>query len=125
MVERKLLPFAQGLYFIMTSLWPLLHLESFLQITGYKTDTWLVRTVGILLFPYGLLAIYAAFSKKNAIVGVVCGLSCFGLAVIDLYYYLAGVIKWVYLIDCFLQSVFVIYWIFYVITNKVNNKFFD
>ena len=32
-----------------TGIWPLLDIESFQDVTGSKTDLWLVRTVGVLV----------------------------------------------------------------------------
>ena len=39
----------QGLYFLVSGVWPIIHIASFLKITGPKTDLWLVKTVGVLL----------------------------------------------------------------------------
>lgn len=39
----------QGAYYVCTGLWPLLHMSSFLKVTGPKTDLWLVQTVGVLV----------------------------------------------------------------------------
>ena len=39
----------QGIFYVVTGLWPLIHMPSFLQVTGPKTDLWLVRTVGVLV----------------------------------------------------------------------------
>ncbi|MFC4163401.1 hypothetical protein ACFOWU_07050 [Epilithonimonas zeae] len=110
----KIFPFLHGCYYTLTSVWPLLHLDSFLNVTGGKTDIWLVRTVSIALLPYGLLSFYIAFSKrKSPIVALTCALCCFGLALVDAFYYMAGVIKWVYLIDAAIQMIFLLYWINY------------
>lgn len=47
----RLLIISQATYIFLTALWPLVHLESFMAVTGYKTDVWLVKTVGALLIP--------------------------------------------------------------------------
>jgi hypothetical protein len=47
----------QGLYFLITGVWPIVHIDSFLAVTGPKTDHlntelgdhWLVITVGALI----------------------------------------------------------------------------
>ncbi len=41
----------QGIYFLMTAIWPIVHLESFMIVTGYKTDQWLVQARALLI-PY-------------------------------------------------------------------------
>ena len=45
---RRLL-LAEGVYFFLTGLWPVVHLPSFIAVTGPKRDLWLVRTVGLLI----------------------------------------------------------------------------
>jgi hypothetical protein len=44
---------AQGLYYRVTGVWPLVNLRTFEAITGPKRDKWLVRTVGILAAAIG------------------------------------------------------------------------
>ena len=50
---RRRLAIGQGLYFAATGVWPLVHMRSFERVTGPKTDTWLVRTVGVLVTVIG------------------------------------------------------------------------
>jgi hypothetical protein len=45
---------AQGLYYILTGLWPVVSMQSFELVTGPKTDDWLVQTVGLLLAVIGM-----------------------------------------------------------------------
>lgn len=116
MKSKHSIPILQGLYFIITGVWPLVHIESFLYITGYKTDIWLVKTVGLLILPYSVLCFYAVtHTKKNNAIGIVSIMCCLGLAGIDLYYYLKGTISWVYLIDLSLEIIFSVYWFFYLL----------
>lgn len=101
------IPFLQAVYYLLTAVWPLIHIESFMFVTGPKTDIWLVKTVSLLLLPYSLLLVYLTVSpKKNLIIMVAILLCCLSLIIIDLYYYFRKVIKWVYLIDCFFQAFF-------------------
>lgn len=44
----------QALYFFLTGIWPLVHLKSFMAITGEKTDIWLVHMVGLLAMSIGI-----------------------------------------------------------------------
>ena len=50
----------QGAYFLATGVWPLVHMESFLAVTGQKTDLWLVQTVGALIAVVGAVLLLAA-----------------------------------------------------------------
>lgn len=45
---------AQSAYFLATGVWPLVHRRSFEDVTGEKTDFWLVRVVGGLTAVLGL-----------------------------------------------------------------------
>src|SRR5687767_603970 len=92
----------QGLYFTVTGLWPLLHMESFLAVTGPKTDLWLVRTVALLITCIGTTLLVAAREKQPAASITVLGIaSAASLAWVDAYYSLTGVIWPVYLLDTF------------------------
>lgn len=116
MKKKHFIPILQGLYFMITGIWPLVHIESFLYITGCKTDIWLVKTVGLLILPYSVLCFYAVTNtKRNNVIAIVNIMCCLGLAGIDLYYYLKGAISWVYLIDLSLEIVFSTYWFFYLL----------
>lgn len=44
---------AQGAYYLVTGLWPLVHYSSFVAASGPKLEPWLVRTVGMLLTAIG------------------------------------------------------------------------
>jgi hypothetical protein len=35
-----LVALVQGVYFLLTGVWPIVHLPSFLAVTGPKTDLW-------------------------------------------------------------------------------------
>jgi hypothetical protein len=37
---------AQGAYYVVTGLWPVLHLRSFEAVTGKKRNGWLIRALG-------------------------------------------------------------------------------
>lgn len=40
---------AQGVYYVVSGAWPLVHIDSFQKVTGRNTDLWLVHTVGLLV----------------------------------------------------------------------------
>src|SRR5438270_11614006 len=39
----------QGVYYLLTGVWPLVSIDTFQMVTGPKTDLWLVQTVGALI----------------------------------------------------------------------------
>ena len=49
----RMVPLVQGGYYVLTGLWPLVHMESFERVTGKKRDDWLARTVGTLAAAIG------------------------------------------------------------------------
>lgn len=99
----------QGVYYLVTGLWPLLHMRSFLAVTGPKTDLWLVRTVGVLVSVIGGQLIVERRRPLSAL-WLALG-SCFGLAAIDAYYSLRGRISAVYLLDSLAEIGIAALWI--------------
>jgi hypothetical protein len=39
----------QGIYWLVTGVWGLVDIVSFMKVTGPKTDVWLVKTVSVLI----------------------------------------------------------------------------
>ena len=95
---------AQGIYFIATGLWPIMHMRSFLAVTGPKTDTWLVKTVGGLIAAVGL-ALLVDESKTLAIA------SAAALGAADAYFAGTGRISKVYLADAAVEAGLVCAWL--------------
>lgn len=109
-----------GLYYCATGIWPLLHIDSFLLVTGPKTDLWLVKTVGVLVLAIGV-GLLASVSQQRisfplAIIAMETTLS---LILIDAFYVWEGVISPVYLLDALLELILFSAWIFYTIKNKL------
>ena len=102
--RRGLLAF-QGVYYLLTGLWPLVHMSSFEAVTGPKTDDWLVRTVGLLAAAIGAtLGVAAARQQTRApeVVVLAAG-AAFAFGAIDLWYGLSGRISPIYLADAAVQ----------------------
>src|SRR5690625_7432182 len=62
--ELARLMMIQGIYYGLTGLWPLLHMSSFIKITGPKSDLWLVQTVGMIILFVGCGFIVAGARKS-------------------------------------------------------------
>jgi hypothetical protein len=87
-------------YYLITGLWPIVHLRSFEAVTGPKTDRWLVKTVGALAIANGaVLAIGARRDRvaTETIALAVC--SALAFSAIDVVYVMRGRIAPVYLGD--------------------------
>jgi hypothetical protein len=102
----------QGVFYLATGLWPMVHMQSFLRVTGPKTDLWLVNTVGVLVTVVGAVLISA--SRQHRITNEITLLavaSALGLAAIDLVYGLSGRISAVYLGDAALEIGLATLWV--------------
>jgi hypothetical protein len=98
------LALAQGVFYVLTGLWPIIHIDSFLLVTGPKTDLWLVRTVGVLVTVIGLVLVsgFRRRSISDELVLLAMG-SALGLAAIDITYALSGRISPIYLADAVVE----------------------
>jgi hypothetical protein len=94
----------QGGYYLVTGLWPLVHLTSFEAITGPKVDDWLVRMVGLLAAVIGTTLLVAARqgTRTREIYVLAIG-SAFAFGAIDTWYALQGRIASVYLVDAVVE----------------------
>jgi hypothetical protein len=103
-MHRVLVLKGQGIYFMVTGLWPVLHMPSFEAVTGPKIDDWLVKMVGLLAFVIGA-TIYSV-AKGDRITRDVLFLaigSALAFAMIDVWYSLTGRISLVYLGDAVVE----------------------
>ena len=102
----------QGIFYLLTGIWPLIDIASFQEITGPKTDLWLVRTVGVLVIVIGAVLVSAARARRiTPEIQMLAVGSALGLATIDLVYALSGRISAVYLADAVAEVGLVVLWI--------------
>jgi hypothetical protein len=107
----KAVAMVQALYFIPFSLWGLLHIRSFMWVTGKKEDVWLVKTVCLLLITIG--AVLGRAGMKERVTPEIAALgigSSASLATIDVWYVAKGRIRWVYLLDAVANAGFIAGW---------------
>jgi hypothetical protein len=108
-----LLLWAQGAYFALTGLWPILHYASFEKITGPKTDVWLVKTVGALVCVMAAILLRAALRNDVQIDTVIAAVgSAFALLMVDVIYVSKKVIRPVYLADAVIELLLISLWSF-------------
>jgi hypothetical protein len=109
----RLLVIVQATYTLITAVWPIVHIESFMEATGYKTDVWLVKTVGALLIPVSsCLIAYLFINTDRRPAMILGGLSSIAFICIDFYYSLTDVIWDIYMADGFLQIIFLSAWVY-------------
>jgi hypothetical protein len=101
----------QSIYFLATGLWPILHMKSFLFVTGPKTDLWLVQLFGALICVPAIVLAYSAWRNTFKVETLLIGfLSAFILMAGDVVYVWRGDIGRIYLVDAALEFVLVVGW---------------
>jgi hypothetical protein len=106
----------QTFYYLVTAIWPLVHIQSFMAVSGPKTDIWLVKTVAVLLVAICLCFIsHLLFTGNKWPVSVLAIACCLGFLFIDCYYSFNGVISRIYLLDAGAQIILLALWIIIVI----------
>lgn len=101
----------QGIYFFVSGIWPIIHMHSFLKVTGPKTDLWLVKTVGLILAVIGAVLIVAQLNGEvnNSITILAIG-SALSLAIVEFVYVARRVISPIYLGDAIIELVLIGWW---------------
>jgi len=103
----------QGLYTLFTALWPLVDIQSFVWITGPKTDIWLVKTVAACLMVIALAMLSFLLVNSHPLPAIVLGGgTAVGMAIVDFYYTFTDTISAIYLYDGVLEAVFVFIWLY-------------
>ena len=119
----RLLIGVQAGYSLLTALWGLLHIESFMAVTGPKTDIWLVKTVCVLLVAISLSLF--SFLRVQEILhpAIILGfLTALGLAAIDIYYTAIDRIRWVYLPDAGAELLICLGWMVVYFRNRLRKQ---
>ncbi len=101
----------QSVHYFLSGLWPLIHINSFMEVTGFKVDLWLVKTVAVLTVCIAVALFMDVWSKESstgiALLSVTVAMGFLG---IDLYYCLTDTISPIYLVDAVVQLAFVWSW---------------
>ena len=106
------LALVQGVYYLVTGIWPLVSIRTFTMVTGPKTDLWLVKTVGVLAAVIG--AVLESAGRRRRITREIHLLgsgSAAGFAAIDLVYVLRRRISPVYLLDAVVEAAVGVGWV--------------
>jgi len=99
MTRPHIAPLSQGIFYVATGMWPIVHLRSFEKVTGPKVDKWLVRTLGGLIAAVGTALVVGAFERRSRALEVLGIGSALALGAADVVYSLRGRISKVYLGD--------------------------
>lgn len=102
----------QGIYFLVTGIWPLISMRTFLAVTGFKTDLWLVKTGGLILAVIGAVLIYAQLTAAVNPPVIFLGIgAAASLALVEVIYVVKRVISIVYLGDATVEAVLIAWWV--------------
>ena len=119
----KALLWIQGLYTLLTALWGLIDIDSFMAVTGPKNDIWLVKTVSVVLLAIAATLITYLFIQGDPLPAMVLGLlTSAGLATIDFYYSGRKVISPVYALDGIAEVVFALVWVYLLLQRHKLQK---
>jgi len=99
----------QGVYYVLTGLWPLLSMATFEAVTGPKTDDWLVHTVAALVLAVGSALLVGCRRKAPSLESLaLAGSAAVAFAAIDIVYVANGTISDIYLADAAVEGVFLV-----------------
>jgi hypothetical protein len=102
----------QGLIYVATGLWPIVHLRSFTAVTGPKPEGWLVKTLGGLITVVGAALLVASRERTIAPSMRLLGMgSALALAASDFNYAGKGRIAPIYFADGVLELALAAAWI--------------
>ncbi len=101
-----------GGYYILTGVWPLLSIRTFMAVTGPKMDQWLVKTVGLLVTAIGGVFLSSAIRNQIHFETILLAISsAIFLASIDVYYVVRQIIPRIYLGDALAEVVLIVAWL--------------
>lgn len=119
----KALLWIQGVYTLLTALWGLIDIDSFMAVTGPKTDIWLVKTVSTVLLAIAITLISYIYVKSDPLPAILLGFfTSAGLAAIDFYYSGRDVISPVYALDGMAEVLFALAWIYLLLNRQQLQK---
>lgn len=104
-METKNIILFQSIFYLITAIWPLIHIRSFEMVSGEKKEDWLVYTVSVLLLGSGAVFLYASLYSEiiSKEVFMLAVLNAAGLTLIDVIYVWKKIIRKVYLADAFVE----------------------
>jgi len=96
----QVLSTTQAAFYVVSGLWPIVHLRSFEKVTGPKPEGWLVKTVGSLISVVGVTIGWAAYRRRVTPELRILAAGCAAaLGIIDVVYTAKRRIKPIFLAD--------------------------
>jgi hypothetical protein len=111
MTDGRKVAQAQGLFYLASGVWPLIHMRSFELVLGRKEEHWLVHTVSGLLIASGVSQLRTESAPAAISAARRTGLgTATSLALIDLRYAATGRISRMYLVDALIEAGWILAW---------------
>lgn len=111
--------YVQGIFYLLTGIWPIADIMSFMHVTGPKVDIWLVKTVGVLIIVIAIPMLAAAIRNTVSLEIIMLGAGgCIGFILIDTVYVFSGTILLVYLLDAAAELLLLVAWIVAITLKK-------
>ena len=109
--QMRALVVIQGSYYMVTALWPLIHIESYMALVGPITDIWLAKTVATMVIAIAITMFYHLSLRTDHRPLVLLGMSS-SLAFVytDMYYTTKGTLSYIYLLDAAAEFLFLVVW---------------
>lgn len=102
---------AQGAYYALVGLWPIVDINSFQSVTGPKTDLWMLRTLGLFLAIIGGALLFATRHGKPPLEIVVLAIAmASGLLLVDLVIVFSRIVPLRCLLDAVIQLGLILWW---------------
>jgi hypothetical protein len=109
---RRRIALIQSLFYVVSGIWPVLHIRSFEAISGSKVDRWLVKTVGGLIAVVGAaLGLAVRRNRVTPEIELVATGSAGVLATIDVVYVAKRRISPIYLLDALAEAALIAGWL--------------
>jgi glucose dehydrogenase len=117
----KIILVLQAVYLSFPSVWALVDIESFMEFTGPKTDTWLVKTMSGILLVIGitLLVPFITGTLPTAVIYLAIT-HALVLACADFYYASGGELPRIYFADAGIHAFFVLSWLIIIVRTMVR-----
>jgi hypothetical protein len=109
--RRRALAMGHGVYWVVSGIWPILHIRSFEWVTGPKVDKWLVKAVAGLIVAVGAGLVQGARNDRvtEELETVAIG-SALALTAVDIVYVSKRRISPIYLLDAVVHTALAIAW---------------
>jgi hypothetical protein len=115
----KITLLVQAFYSLLTALWGLIDIHSFMKVTGRKADIWLVKTVSVLLVAISISLIVHLYIRAKPLTAIVLAfLTAAGLGCMDFYYTSKNEISAVYALDGIAEAIFSLLWIYLLVNFR-------